>query len=111
LLKYQKKKSDLTKCHNSKGIFLLCLPSKVFGKVVIERIKEVIDANLRCDQVGFREGRGTIEQVLILRNIIELSIKWHAPLYNNFLDFTKTFDSLDRSRLCMEDFETLWDTK
>ena len=37
--------------------------------------------------------------MFILRNIIEQSIEWQAPLYINFVDFAKAFDSLDRSRL------------
>ena len=93
------KKGDLSKCDNFRGISLLSVPSKVLGRVVIERIKEGIDAKLRCDQAGFRKGRGTTEQVFILRNIIDRSIEWQAPLYINFVDFTKAFDSLDRSRL------------
>ena len=84
---------------NFRGISLLSVPSKVLGRVVIERIKEGIDTKLRYEQAGFRKGRGTTEQVFILRNIIEQSIEWQAPLYINFVDFTKAFDSLDRSRL------------
>ena len=93
------KKGDLSKCDNFRGISLLSVPSKVLGRVVIERIKEGIDTKLRCEQAGFRKGRGTTEQVFILRNIIEQSIEWQAPLYINFVDFAKAFDSLDRSRL------------
>ena len=93
------KKGVLSKCDNFRGISLLSVPSKVLGRVVIERIKEGIDVKLRCEQAGFREGRGTIEQVFIVRKIIEQSIEWQAPLYINFVDFTKAFDSLDRSRL------------
>ena len=97
MLKYQRR--VLSKCDNFRGISLLSVPSKVLGRVVIERIKEGIDTKLRCEQAGFRKGRGTTEQVFILRNIIEQSIEWQAPLYINFVDFTKAFDSLDRSRL------------
>ena len=62
MLKYQKK-GDLSKCDNFRGISLLSVPSKVLGRVVIERIKEGIDTKLRCEQAGFRKGRGTTEQV------------------------------------------------
>ena len=81
--------------------------------MVIERIKEGIDTKLRCEQAGFRKGRGTTEQVFILRNIIEQSIEWQAPLYINFVHFTKAFDSLDRSRLwkILSTFEALRDPK
>ena len=91
------KKGDLSKCDNFRGISLLSVPSNVPGRVVIERIKEGIDTKLRCEQAGFQKGRGTTEQVFGLRNIIEQSIEWQAPLYINFVDFAKAFDSLDRS--------------
>lgn len=89
----------MTKCDNPRGISLLSVPSKVLGRLVIEHIKEGIDPKLRCEQAGFWEGRGPIGHVFILRNIIKQSIEWQTPLYINFLDFTKVFDSLDCSRL------------
>ena len=70
------KKSDLTKCDNFRRISILSVPSKVLGRVVIECIKEDIDVKLSCKQAGFWEEEGTIEQVFILRNIMEWSIKW-----------------------------------
>ena len=70
------KKGDLSECDNFRGVSFFSVPSNVLGRVVIERIKEGIDAKLRCEQAGFRTGRRTIEQVFILRNIIEQSIEW-----------------------------------
>ena len=55
--------------------------------------------NLRQEQAGFRKGRGTIEQIYILRNIIEQSVEWQASLYVNFVDFQKAFDSPARERI------------
>ena len=45
-------------------------------------------------------GRGTIEQIFILRNIIEQVIEWNANLYVCFVDFKKAFDSIDKDILC-----------
>ena len=33
------------------------------------------------------------------RNIIEQSIEWKTPLYINFIDFKKAFDSIHRDTL------------
>ena len=68
--------------------------AKVMGKVIIKRIK------LRKEQAGFRSGRSTIEQIFVLRNIIEQSVEWNASLYICFIDYEKAFDSVHR--------ETLW---
>jgi len=46
------------------------------GKIVIGRIHSRVDSKLRKEQSGFRRGRGTTEQIFVLRNIIEQSIEW-----------------------------------
>ena len=46
-----------------------------------------------------RKGRGTTEEIFILRNIIEQCIEWNASLCACFVDFKKAFDSVDRSVL------------
>ena len=57
------KKGDLTVCDNSRGVTLLSVPGKIFGKVLINRIKDGVDRELRNEQAGFREGRSTVEQL------------------------------------------------
>ena len=49
----------MTKCDNFRRISILSVPSKVLGRVVIERIKEGIDVKLICEQAGFWEEEGT----------------------------------------------------
>lgn len=45
--------------------------SKLLGRILIDRITDDIDDKLRKEKAGFRSGRGTTEQIIILRNIIE----------------------------------------
>ncbi|GAG69788.1 unnamed protein product [marine sediment metagenome] len=59
-----------------------------------------VDQNLRKEQGGFRKGRGTTEQVFVLRNIVEQVNEWQASLLLNFVDFEKAFDSIH--------LESLW---
>ena len=93
------KKGDMTICDNYRGISLLSVPSKVFCRIIIDRIREGIKDKLRNEQAAFRKGRGTSEQVFILRNILEQCAEWQAPLYINFIDFKKAFDSVVRDKL------------
>ena len=74
----------------------MVVAAKVLGRTIITRIR---DDKLRQEQAGFRKGRGTTEQIFILRNIIEQCIEWNANLYVCFVDFEKAFDSVDRSVL------------
>ena len=91
------KKGDLTECGNWRGITLDSVPSKVFGRVLIDRIRDGVNSKLRGEQAGFRSGRGTVEQIFIFRNIIEQVVKWQATLYITFADFEKAFDSVHRA--------------
>ena len=60
-----------------------------------------IDHRLRKEEARFRPGRGTTEQILILRNILEQVNEWQATLYINFVDLEKAFDSVHRNGLWM----------
>ena len=41
--------------------------SKVFGRILIKRIKKAIDPVLRREHAGFQEKRSTTEQIFILK--------------------------------------------
>ena len=92
------KKGNLKERKNWRGITLLSVVSKVMGRIVIDRIRTGVESKLRKEQAGFQPGRGTTEQIFILRNIIEQSIEWQSSLYVNFIDFEKAFDSVHKDR-------------
>ena len=96
------KKVDLTNCGNWRGITLIPTAGKVMGKVIIKRISRGVDKKLRKEQAGFRGGRSTIEQIFVLRNIIEQSVEWNASLSICFFDNEKAFDSVQSEE--MEDY-------
>ena len=93
------KKGNLKDCKNWRGITLLPVVSKILGRVLIDRIRAGTDCKLRKEQAGYRSNRSTIDQIFILRNIIEQCNEWQAPLYVNFIDFEKAFDSIHRESL------------
>ena len=94
------KKGDLRDCSNYRGIMLLSTPGKVLNRILLERMKEAVDPKLRDQQAGFRQNRSCADQIASLRIIVEQSLEWNSPLYINFIDYEKAFDSVDR--------ETLW---
>lgn len=93
------KKGDLTKCENYRGITLLSVPGKVFNRVLLDRMKEAVDARLRDEQAGFRKNRSTLDQIATLRIILEQSLEWQSDLIVNFIDYEKAFDSVDQATL------------
>ena len=93
------KKGALSNCNNWRGITLLSVPSKILAKIIIKRISEAVDQQLRKEHAGFRTGRGCTDQIFTLRNIIEQCTEWQRQLYINFVDFEKAFDSIHRESL------------
>ena len=93
------KKGDTTQCTNWRGITLLSVVSKVFTRVILARIQQAVDNQLRKEQAGFRKGRPCTEQIFTLMNIIEQCMEWQASLHLNFIDFEKAFDSVHRATL------------
>ena len=93
------RKGDLTICGNWRGINLLSVPGKVFCRVLLHRLKAAIERILREEQAGFRSGRSCVDQIFVLRTLIEQSLEWNSPLYINFIDFEKAFDSVHHDTL------------
>ncbi|VDP44518.1 unnamed protein product [Schistosoma curassoni] len=81
------------------SITLLSIPGKVFNRVLLNRMKDTLDAQLRDQQAGFRKDRLCTDQIATLWIIVEQSVEWNSSLYINFIDYEKAFDSVDRRAL------------
>ena len=84
---------------NSRGISILPVVTKLFNRILLNRIRIHVEPLLRYNQNGFRPGRGTREHILSLRRIIEEAINHQLPCVISFIDFSKAFDSIIRSYL------------
>lgn len=51
------KKGDLRDCVNYRGIMLLSVPGKVLNRILLERMKTAVDAQLRDQPAGFQKDR------------------------------------------------------
>lgn len=80
------KKGDLSSCSSYRGITLLSIPGKVFNRVLLNRMKEGVDPQLRDQQAGFRKDRSCTDQIATLRIILEQSLECN---YVNFIDYEK----------------------
>ena len=93
------KSGDLSKTTNYRGIALTSLVAKMINRMILNRIRPVIDTLLRGNQSGFRPGRSTTNQVLALRRIIEGVKKKQLPAVMVFIDFCKAFDSINHQTM------------
>jgi len=65
------KKGDKIECNNYRGMSLLNSVYKVFSKFLFNRLIPYVEECLGEYQCGFRIGRSTVEQLSIIRRIIE----------------------------------------
>ena len=93
------KKGDLTLVTNYRGISLLPIAAKIYNKLILNRIVPKVEPLLRKNQNGFRAGRSTLSQILALRRIIEEITNCNKEAVFIFVDFSKAFDSIDRSKM------------
>ena len=90
------KKGDLSIASNYRRITLFSSASKIYNKMLLNRIRPILDGKLRTNQNGFRPGRSTLAQTLTLRKIIEGVKSKTLPAVMIFVDFQKAFDSIQR---------------
>ena len=93
------KKGSKRACKNYRGISLLSVPGKVFGKILNDRMRIRTEGKLMEEQVGFRPERGYTENVFAIRQLGEKMIERGKKLYAAFLDLEKAFDRVWRTGL------------
>ena len=86
------KKGNLQQCKNYRTVSLICHPSKVLLKVLLNRLKPQAESTIAEEQAGVRSGRSTIEQIFSLRILCERYLQHQQELYHVFIDFKKAFD-------------------
>ena len=57
------------KCSNFRGIRLLSVVGKVYGRILINRIRDKTENVIVEVQSGFKRGRGCTDQIFIVRQI------------------------------------------
>ncbi|KAK6762061.1 hypothetical protein RB195_022962 [Necator americanus] len=72
---------------------------KVLEHIILDRLIKHREETTRDEQGGFHRGRSTIDQVFIVRRVIEIWQRYSKPMQLAFLDFEAAFDSPQRSRL------------
>ena len=94
-----KGKGEKNECANYRGISLLSIPGKLYGRVIIERVIECTEEQLSEEQGGFRRGRGCVDQVFALRSIVEKYLEKKREVYVAFMDLEKAYDRVDREAM------------
>ncbi|XP_047492300.1 uncharacterized protein LOC125041405 [Penaeus chinensis] len=91
---------DVLECSTNRTISLISHCSKILLKVISGRLKVKLDEEIADEQCGFRANKGTRDQILNLKQIMEKHRERCHNLYMCFIDYRKAFDTVDH--------ETLW---
>ncbi len=63
-----KGKSNREECNNYRGISLLSVPGKIYGRILNERLMKITNKSVGDEQGGFRKGRGCVDQIFAMKN-------------------------------------------
>ncbi len=61
-----KGKGSRSECSSYRGISVLSVPGKVYGRILTERLMEVTEGKVSEEQGGFWKGRGCIDQIFAM---------------------------------------------
>src|SRR3954464_11962703 len=90
---------------NYRGITLLSIVGKVYNRVLTERLVRFAERQgIVEEQGGFRPGRGTEDQLLVLTEILR-GRGSHRTTYTAFIDVKKAYDTVWRNGL----WKRMWD--
>ena len=71
----------------------------VMLKILQARLQQYVNRELPDVQAGFREGRGTRDQIANIRCIMEEAREFQKNIYFCFIDYAKAFDCVDHNKL------------
>ena len=90
-----KVKGDKCECSNSRGISFLSLVGKLFGRVLIKRVRAGTECTIGEEQRGFRPGRRCMDQVFAVRQVCEKYLANGKDVFWAFMDLEKAMISID----------------
>ena len=68
-------------------------------KILQVRLQPYVNRELPDVQAGFRKGRGARDQIPNIHWIIKKGREFQKNIYFCFIDYAKTFDSVDHNKL------------
>ena len=93
------KEGNAKECSNYHTIALISHASKIMLKILQARLQQYVNCEFPDVQAGFRKGRGTRDQIVNIFWIIEKAGEFQKNIYFCFIDYDKSFDSVDHNKL------------
>ena len=75
---------------------MLSVVAKLFGRVLIKRVRAGSEYAIGEEQCGFIQGRGCMDQVFAVRQVCEKYLANGKDVFCAFMDLEKAYDTIDR---------------
>jgi len=85
------KKGDRMICSNYRPITLMNVVYKIFSILMNSRLSEIVEGKLEDCQMGFQPNRSAVDNIFIVRQIIEKCHESIIELHMAFIDYTHIF--------------------
>ncbi len=76
-----KGKGNREECNNYRGISLLSVPGKIYGRILNERMMKVTDKSVGDEQGGFRKDRRCVNQIFAVKILVEKYLEKDRKLF------------------------------
>ena len=88
-------------------ITLLNVVYKIFSILINNRLSKIVESKLENCQIGFWPNQSTMDNIFIVRQIIEKCHEFNIELHNVFTDYTQALDSVfgDKIIKCLNKHE------
>ena len=93
------KKGSIKECANRWTVSFISHANKIMLKVLHARLQHYVNPKLSDVQAGFRQGRGTRDQITNIRCIVEKAREFQKNIYLCFIDYAEAFDCVDHDKL------------
>ena len=93
------KKGQHLICENYRGLCMLSVGYKIFSSIFQRRLAPYYSAEVGDYQTGFKWGQSTVDQLFIMRQLLEKNYDYDRDSWHVFIDFKQAYDSVSRESL------------
>lgn len=89
-------KGNKQKCENYWRITLPCHTIKIYEKLLLRKIKHLLEETAGEKQFGFREGRSTVDAIFVMQQVLEKMWEYGKCTLTAFIDLQKAYNKVMR---------------
>ena len=78
---------------------LLNVAYKIFAIILNQRLVDIAETELGDYQSEFRPNRSTVDNIFMIRQIIEKCYEYSVDIHNIFIDYMRAFDSIKINKI------------